>query len=59
MDEMFTKIDPKTYKGGIPRGKDLVIAEDGDEEDTALVLYGFDEIGMMDGEFTNPVYGFM
>ena len=36
-----------------------ITASDGDEEDTALVLYGFDEIGMMDDEFTNPVYGFM
>ena len=41
----------------IPPGEDLVVFEKGDTE-SALVLYGFDEIGMFDSDFTNPTYGF-
>jgi len=55
----FTEIDVNTYSGNIPTGTDLVVAESGDVEETALVLYGFDEIGMFDDEFNNPVYGFL
>ena len=55
----FTEIDVNTYSGNTPTGTDLVVAESGDVEETALVLYGFDEIGMFDGEFNNPVYGFL
>jgi hypothetical protein len=55
----FEQININTYKGGIPSGKDLVIAEKGNEEATALILYGFDEVGDMDDSFKNPVYGFM
>jgi len=55
----FEKIDVNNYEGVIPAGKDLVIAEQGNEEDTALVLYGWDEVGLMESEFTKPVYGFM
>ena len=55
----FTEIDVNTYSGNIPTDTDLVVAESGDVEETALVLYGFDEIGMFDYEFNNPVYGFL
>jgi len=55
----FTEIDVNTYSGNVPMGTDLVVAESGDVEETALVLYGFDEIGMFDDEFNNPVYGFL
>jgi len=41
----------------IPPGEDLVVFEAGDTE-SALVLYGFDEIGMFDSDFKNPTYGF-
>ena len=41
----------------IPSGYDLVIMEKGDP-DTALILYGFDELDMFREEFKNPVYGF-
>jgi len=41
----------------IPTGHDLVVLEKGDP-DSALVLYGFDEVGIFDSQFTNPVYGF-
>ena len=50
----FTEIDVNTYSGNVPTGTDLVVAESGDVEETALVLYGFDEIGMFDNEFNNP-----
>ena len=43
--------------GTIPAGEDLVVFEAGDTE-SALVLYGFDEIGMFDSDFKNPTYGF-
>ena len=46
-----------TFTGTIPMGEDLVVFEKGDPE-SALVLYGFDEIGMFDSDFKNPTYGF-
>ena len=56
----FTQINPDTYEGEIPSGTELVIMEKGDQTgETALTLYGFDEIGMFDSKFTSPVYGFM
>jgi hypothetical protein len=60
--KVITPIDIKTFKGGIPSGADLVVYEKGDESnynETALVLLGFDEIGMFDSDFRVPVYGFM
>jgi hypothetical protein len=58
----FTEIN-KNYTGGIPIGADLVILNRKDMEsnnfDDALVLYGFDEMGMFDSEFSDPVYGFL
>lgn len=56
---MFIEIDIENYTGFIPTGKNLVIAERGDEEETALVLYGFDEVGLLEEGFDDPVYGFM
>lgn len=55
----FKKIDIDTYKGDIPHGTELVVAEEGNEIESALVLLGFDEIGYFDREFKNPVYGFL
>ncbi len=68
----FTEIDnptgiigldkPLQYEGRIPNGTDLVVVERNDVDngtfESALVLYGFDEIGMFD-DFNNPVYGFL
>ena len=53
--EVIENID--TFTGMIPPGEDLVVFEAGDTE-SALVLYGFDEIGMFDSDFKNPTYGF-
>lgn len=56
----FIKIENiNTFEGSIPAGYDLVIAEADNVEDTALVLYGFDEVNLLVSEFTNPVYGFL
>lgn len=55
----FEKIDPNTYKGGIPQGAELVVAEEGNEVGTALILLGFDEIGEYEEQFIKPVYGFL
>ena len=59
MQQTFKKININTYKGIIPYDMDLVIAEKGNEIKTAIVLYGFDEVGLFDHNFKNPVYGFM
>ena len=53
----ITIIDINTFSGAIPTGKDLVVFEKGNPN-SALVLYGFDEVGMFDSEFKNPTYGF-
>ncbi len=55
----FRQIDPKTYEGGIPIGFGLVVAEKDDIVNSALDLYGFDEIGLFDAEFKQPIYGFL
>ena len=47
----------------IPNGYDLIVVEksdiDNNKLDTAMVLYGYDEIGLYDDDFTNPVYGYL
>tara|TARA_R100001244_G_C5104052_1_gene119547 strand:+ start:229 stop:495 length:267 start_codon:yes stop_codon:yes gene_type:complete len=51
-------IDP--YQEGplpdLPPNADLVIFEEGDES-SAIILFGFKDVGMMDHEFNNPTYG--
>ena len=53
----ITEINIDTFQGRIPSGHDLVIFEKGDP-DSALTLYGFDEVNDFNGEFITPVYGF-
>ena len=56
----FTQINMATYKGGIPFGSELAIAESvrGEADlDSAMVLYGFDEVDDYAPEFKNPVVG--
>ena len=55
----FKQINPITYEGGIPMGYDLVIAEEGNIVESAMTLYGFDELELFYKEFTNPIYGFL
>ena len=62
-NEMFIGIDTN-YQGTIPSGYDLVAVEQSDVDnetfESAVVLYGFDEISSL-GEwgFNNPVLGFL
>ena len=46
------------FVGGIPSGHELIVMEK-DKVDTAMTLFGFDEIGMFDNMFKNPQYGFV
>ena len=57
-----------TFTGSIPEGADLVVFEKGKStpqgkmlsvSENALILYGFDEVGMYDSDFKNPTYGFI
>lgn len=45
----------------IPDGYDLCIAEYGDEEETALILHGWNEVDdeYLTEEFKNPIYVFI
>ena len=47
----------------IPTGYDLVVVEQSDIDnktfDSAMVLYGYDEIGLYDNDFNNPVCGYL
>ena len=51
----FTEVDIDKADGNMD---DYVVMEKGKPE-TAYVLYGWDEVGLFDHEFTNPVYAFM
>ena len=52
-----TDIDIETFEGTIQG--DLVVYEKGGDPDEGFVLYGFDEVGMFDDEFTTPQYCMM
>ena len=52
-----TDIDIDTFQG-IIQGN-LVVYEKGGDPEEGFVLYGFDEVGMFDDEFTNPQYCMM
>ena len=47
-------IDINTYEGMIDGS--LVVYEKGGNPMEGFTLYGFDEVGMFDDEFTNPQY---
>mgnify|MGYP003624475983 CR=1 FL=1 len=55
----FTVINIETFRGVLPVGEDLVVYERGEDPCDGLVLYGFDEVGLYDGEFTHPEYCFI
>ena len=52
-----TDIDIDTFQG-IIQGN-LVVYEKGGDPEEGFVLYGFDEVGMFDDEFTTPQYCMM
>ena len=47
--------DLNTYNG--PMNGELIIYEKDGNPDDGYVLLGWDEVGMFDSEFENPVYG--
>jgi len=53
--------DINKFQGTIPTGADLVIYPKGNyTDDNAIVLYGFDEIGLFDNEIKGAVqYAFV
>ena len=62
---VFTELD-NNYEGTVPTGTDIVVVEMDDvlngTYESAMVLYGFDEVGMFTettSQFVNPVYGFL
>jgi len=52
-------IDIVTYEGTIPTGFDLTVYEQGTPLEDGMVCYGFDEVGMFDGDFKTPQYAFV
>lgn len=52
-------IDIESWTGTIPPNHDLVIHERDGDPDDGYVLYGFDEVGLFDHEFNNPVYSIL
>jgi len=65
MTMVFTEID-NNYEGTVPTGADIVVVEMDDvlngTFESAMVLYGFDEVGMFTettSQFVSPVYGFL
>jgi hypothetical protein len=55
---MMIEIDIHNYVGRIPAGHELVVMEKGDIE-SAMTLFGFDEVGMFDNMFAVPQYAFL
>ena len=59
----FKEINLRDENGMIPVGSELAVIDRKDlmqdDLDQALVLYGWDEVGMFDHEFSLPVYGFI
>ena len=71
--DVYTEVDIDKESGDITRAiitrdddgkmtsyreEGYVVMEKGQPE-TAMVLLGWDEVGLFDSEFTNPVYAFM
>tara|TARA_B100000902_G_C27072263_1_gene794643 strand:- start:508 stop:708 length:201 start_codon:yes stop_codon:yes gene_type:complete len=59
----FQEIDVINFEGNIPNGSELAIIGKKDlmkdDLDQAIILYGWDEVGMYDHEFDLPTYGFV
>ena len=45
------------FVGRVPEGHELMVMEKGEIE-TAITLFGFDEIGQFDNMFVSPQYAF-
>lgn len=59
----FQEIDIKNVDYMIPNGSELAVIDRKDlmkdDLDQALILYGWDEVGVFDDEFDLPTYGFV
>lgn len=59
----FKEINLRNDNGMIPAGSELAVIDRKDlmedDMDQALILYGWDEVGVFDSEFNSPVYGFI
>ena len=59
----FTEINLSNDNGMIPVGSELAVIDRKDlmkeDLDQAMILYGWDEVGLFDFEFDLPVYGFI
>jgi hypothetical protein len=59
----FKEIDLRSENGMIPVGSELAVIDRKDlmkdDMDQAMILYGWDEVGMFDADFDLPVYGFI
>ena len=51
--------DIDLYEGVIPAGYNFIIYEKEESPENGYFLYGFDEVGRFDSEFTNPAYAFV
>lgn len=60
--ETFIEIQDD-FTGSVPDGYELVVVEQGrakkGDYSKAIVLYGFDEIGIFDSNFDKPTHGFL
>lgn len=66
MSLSFSEINHNEFNDNhdtIPAGWDLVVVESVDVADgtfeSAITLYGYDEIGLFDNDFDIPVYGYL
>jgi len=58
MENVIVIEDINKFVGKIPTDHDLICYEKGTDPMDGLVMYGFDEVGMFDGEFKTPAYAF-
>ena len=56
MQTKIIDININTYEGSIQG--DLIVYEKNGDPDEGFLLYGFEEVGMFDGEFNTPQYAF-
>jgi hypothetical protein len=59
----ITHTDFNDLHDTIPTGYDLVVVEHSDIDnntfDSAMTLYGYDEIGLYDNDFNKPIHGYL
>ena len=56
--QQVISFNPKTFVGTVPVGYSIVVHQKGKAPATGYVLYGFDEVGVLDHKFSQPTYCF-